>query len=60
MVLSASTADEGQAGRPAWLERLAGILELAREGVIVLVPNARPAQLLPLMRALWKGGLELG
>jgi hypothetical protein len=54
MVLPASTADEGQAREPAWLDRLRGILELSREsGVLALVPDAKQAQLLPLMRTLW-------
>lgn len=53
MVLPASAADEGQAGRPAWLERIRGILELGREGVLVLIPDAKLPQLLPLMRTLW-------
>lgn len=53
MVLPASAADEGQAGRSAWLERLRGILELGREGVLILVPNGQSPQLLPLIRTLW-------
>jgi hypothetical protein len=53
MVLPASAADEGQAGRSAWLERIRAILELGREGVLILVPDAKLAQLRPLMRALW-------
>ncbi len=53
MVLSASAAAEGQAGQAAWLERLRGILELGRNGVLILVPDAKLAQLRLLMRSLW-------
>jgi hypothetical protein len=53
MVLSASAAAEGQAGQTAWLARIQGILELGRDGVLILVPDAKLAALRPLMRALW-------
>lgn len=39
MVLPAPATPEGQAGRPAWLDRLRKLLGFGRRGVLILVPD---------------------